>query len=417
MDYSGFYKKSPAERLAILREACALSDGEVATLLSGGLGIDEADLMRENVVGLYTLPLSVATNFLINGKEYLIPMVGEEPSVVAAASNAAKRAREFGGFTASSTDPVMIGEIHIVGPDPEAVEIVDAHRTELIAIIDEAIPSMKKRGGGVREVWPRMYTSGLGRNLIIYFSVDVRDAMGANTINKAAESIAPHIVDLVGGRINMRILSNLSIKRLSKAKAYFSVDASFTKDILDAQAFAENDIFRAVTHNKGIMNGISALALATGNDTRAVEAGAHGYSAYGSAYRPLTKYYVENGKLAGEIELPLALGTIGSGTNHRAARLAIDKILRVKSSQELCSVAAALGLAQNFAALRALTQEGINKGHMRLHSKTLALQAGATPEEASAVYEYFKGKEDKISSSAVKEFLEQMRNQKREGRS
>ncbi|MGB9635314.1 MAG: hydroxymethylglutaryl-CoA reductase, degradative [Candidatus Micrarchaeia archaeon] len=409
MDFSGFYKKPFDERLEIIRKITGLSDPEMAALKSGGLTLPEAEVMRENVIGLYSLPFSVATNFVVNGKEYLIPMVGEEPSVVAAASKAAKIAREFGGFTASSTDPVMIGEVHIKNPDEQAHEIVEANRDPILKFIDDTIPSMKERGGGARDVWATTYTSSRGRFLVVYFSVDVRDSMGANTINRVAESLGPLLVEMVGGSANMCILSNLCLKRISRAKAYFSLDKDVIESILDAQSFAENDIYRAVTHNKGIMNGISALALATGNDTRAVESGAHGYAMYSSFYRPLTKYYVEDRKLAGEIEVPLALGTVGSGTNHRVARIALDKILKVTSSQELCSVAAALGLAQNFAALYALTREGINKGHMRLHSRVLALAAGATPDEANKVYEYFKGRENEISMSSIRAYLDTLR--------
>ena len=405
---SGFYRKDVASRLAELKDVACLSDDDAKVLLSGGLTLDEADAMRENVIGLYSLPLSIATNFTINGRDYLIPMAGEEPSVVAAASNAAKMARAFAGFKADSTDPVMIGEVHIIGPDRDAAGAIDASRDEIISHINDTIPAMRERGGGARDVWAREYTSASGSPLIVYFSLDVRDSMGANTVNKVAESLAPLIVSLVGGRAHMRILSNLSLKRISRAKAYFTDDPVLSADIINAQLFAENDVFRAVTHNKGIMNGISALALATGNDTRAVEAGAHGYALYSSIYRSLTKYYIEDGKLAGEIELPLAMGTVGGNTGHRAARICIGKILQAKSARELCSVGAALGLAQNFAALRALTQEGISRGHMRLHSKTLALIAGATPAEAAKVYDHFKDGEE-VTMSAVRACLEKIR--------
>ncbi|MEM3364526.1 MAG: hydroxymethylglutaryl-CoA reductase, degradative [Candidatus Micrarchaeia archaeon] len=408
-DISGFHSKSPSERLSYLKSLINLSDDEISCIRSGGLSIEEANAMRENVIGLYSLPLSIATNFRINGKDYLIPMAGEEPSVVAAASKAAKMAREFGGFTASSSDPVMIGQVQVVDPIPDADTKINSSKQALLGHIDGIIPSMKERGGGARDIWARTFSTNGKSHTIVYFSVDVRDAMGANTINKVAESLAPIIVEMIGGKARLRILSNLCIKRVSRAKAYLTSDLELAKGILDAQALAENDILRAVTHNKGIMNGISALALATGNDTRAVEAGAHAYAAYNSSYHPLTKYYIEDGKLAGEIELPLSLGIVGSGTNHRAARICIDRILQVKSAPELCSVAAAVGLAQNFAALRALTQEGINKGHMRLHSKTLALMAGATPSEAAQIYELFKDRESEISMSAVRKALEELR--------
>lgn len=411
-DISGFYKLSPKERLNKIKNEVNLTSEDEKLILNGGLSLDEADVMRENVIGLYSLPLSIATNFKINNKDYLVPMVGEEPSVVAGASKAAKIARRYGGFTAQSTDPIMIGEIHIVNPDDDAVEVIEANREDLVKSINEMFPSMVNRGGGAKEVWARNFTSGRGKSVVVYFSIDVRDAMGANTINKAAEQLAPSIIDLIGGHINMRILTNLSIKRITKASAIFSEDEKVIEGIIDGNVFAMHDIFRAVTHNKGIMNGITSLALATGNDTRATEAAIHGYAAYSSFYRPLTSYYVDANKLIGEIEVPLSLGIVGSGTNHKTANLCINKILQVKSSQELCNIAASLGLAQNFAAMNALTKEGINKGHMRLHSKTLALMSGATPEQANVIYDYFKGKENEISMTEVKKLLEELKNGK-----
>ncbi len=409
---SGFYKLSPKERLSKVNDIVNFTDEEKKLILNGGLNLDEANAMRENVIGLYSLPLSIATNFKINNKDYLVPMVGEEPSVVAGASKAAKIARSFGGFTATSTEPVMIGEIHIVDPDDDGVEVIEANKEDLIKSINEMFPSMVNRGGGAREVWARNFTSGRGKSVVIYFSIDVRDAMGANTINKAAEQLAPIVIDLIGGYVNMRILTNLSIKRITRARAIFSDDSSMFERIIDGNVFAVHDIFRAITHNKGIMNGITSLALATGNDTRATEAAIHGYAAYSSLYRPLTSYYVDDDKLVGEIEVPLSLGIVGSGTNHKIANLCINKILQVKSSRELCNVAASLGLAQNFAAMNVLTSEGINKGHMRLHSKTLALMSGATPEQANVIYEYFKSKENEISMSEVKKLLEELKNGK-----
>jgi len=411
-DISGFYKLSPKERLSKVSDLVNLTSEEQKLILNGGLSLEEADAMRENVIGLYSLPLSVATNFKINNKDYLIPMVGEEPSVVAGASKAAKIARDFGGFTATSTEPIMIGEIHVVRPDEDAVEVIAANSDDLIKIINEMFPSMVSRGGGAKEVWARNFTSGRGKSVVVYFSIDVRDAMGANTINKAAEQLAPAIVELIGGHVNMRILTNLSIKRITRARAVFTNDKEIIDRIIDGNIFAMHDIFRAVTHNKGVMNGISALALATGNDTRATEAAIHGYAAYSSFYRPLTSYYVEEGKLVGEIEVPLSLGIVGSGTNHKTANLCINKILQVKSSPELCNVAASLGLAQNFAAMNVLTSEGINKGHMRLHSKTLALMSGATPEQATKIYDYFKDRENDISMTEVKRILEELKSGK-----
>jgi len=249
-DISGFYKLSPKERLSKVSDIVNLNTEDKNLILNGGLTLEEADAMRENVIGLYSLPLSVATNFKVNDKDYLIPMVGEEPSVVAGASKAAKIARDFGGFKATSTDPVMIGEIHVVNPDEDAVEVIEANRDELIKVLNDMFPSMVSRGGGAKEVWARNFTSGRGKSVVVYFSIDVRDAMGANTINKAAEQIAPAVVELIGGHVNMRILTNLSIKRITRARAIFSGDSSIFDRIIDGNIFAMHDIFRAVTHNK-----------------------------------------------------------------------------------------------------------------------------------------------------------------------
>ena len=409
---SGFYKLSVDERLARIREICGLDDEDIQLLKKGGLTLDEADLMRENVIGLYSLPFSIATNFRINGRDYLVPMVGEEPSVVAAASKAAKMARRYGGFEGEADEPVMIGEIQML--DTKNIGWVKENKEEILEFIDSVIPKMKERGGGARDIWVREVNSELAKYAIIYFTVDVRDAMGANTINKVAEALGEYLKEKIGGYPNVKILSNLAVYRMVRVKAAFMEANGNEKGVLLAQDLAENDMFRAATHNKGIMNGISALALATGNDTRGIESGAHSYAAYKwqdkTGYGPLTRYWVENGKLYGEIQLPVALGIVGGGTNHKLAKIALRKILQVKSAQELAIVAGALGLAQNFAALYAITKEGINKGHMRLHSKTLALMLGATPEEAAKVYEHFKDKEKDISMSSVKSYLEELRN-------
>ncbi len=409
---SGFYKLSVGDRLQKIKEICKLDDEDIRLLKEGGLTLEEADLMRENVIGMYALPFSIATNFRVNDKDYLVPMVGEEPSVVAAASKAAKMARKYGGFKGEADEPVMIGEIQILSPSN--THWIEEHKDEILSKIDEIIPSMKRRGGGARGVWHREVESTIGKYAIIYFTVDVRDAMGANTINKVAEALGDYLADKIGGAPYVRILSNLAVYRMVKVRAAFMDANGNEKGILLAQNLAEEDVFRAVTHNKGIMNGISALTLATGNDTRAIESAAHGYAAYRwqdkNGYGPLTRYWIEDGKLYGEIELPIALGTVGGGTNHKLAKIAINKILQVKSSKELAVIAGALGLAQNFAALYAITQEGINKGHMRLHSKTLALMLGATPEEAAKVYEHFKNREKDISMTSVKEYLEELRN-------
>lgn len=391
----GFYKLTPGQRIEWLAQIANLDAIQVDDLLSGGLGIDQADQLIENVVGLYALPFAIAANFTINDRDYLIPMVTEEPSIVAACSNAAKIVRASGGFHARAEEPILVGQIQVIfeevdDPYDESAElletieklrgshraIVDA-REELLALANEPHPNLVKRGGGARDISVReFFHTRIGPMLVVYLAFDTRDAMGANLVNTACEKIAPRIAELTGGRVNLRILTNLSDRRLARATCRVTADAlggqEVAKLIVEAQVLAEVDHYRAATHNKGIMNGVDALALATGNDFRAIEAGAHAYAARNGGYHPLTHWeQASNGDLIGTIELPLAVGIVGGLTKiHRVAQIAL-RILDVKSGPELAGVMATVGLAQNLAALRALATDGIQKGHMKLHARRL----------------------------------------------
>jgi hydroxymethylglutaryl-CoA reductase len=382
------YKLPMEKRVQTVTSFSGLKEEEAAAIYSmTGLPRDLADRMIENVIGAIQVPMGVATNFIINGREMLIPMAIEEPSVVAAASNAARMARSKGGFHAHATAPVMIGQIQVVGvadPHAAAQRVLD-QTSKMLDICNSTNPTLVKVGGGARDVRTKVLDTIRGRMLIVEIDVDCRDAMGANTVNTMAETLAPYVESLTGGRVKLRIISNLAVKRLARAWATFDKESLGGEDvvdgILDAYAFAEADPFRCATHNKGIMNGITAVTLATGNDTRAIEAGAHSYASRNGRYESLTKYSKDtDGNLVGSIELPIAAGILGGATStHPAAKAAI-KILGVKSAQELASVMAAVGLAQNLAALRALAVEGINRGHMKLHARNLAILAGATPD-------------------------------------
>jgi hydroxymethylglutaryl-CoA reductase len=415
MRLPGFYKLSVQDRLKKVAEFANLSEEEVKALISSaGLPIEVADRMIENVIGTFELPLGIATNFLIDGKEYLIPMVIEEPSVVAAASNAARMAREGGGFTTDFTAPVMIGQIQVVdvrNPESARFEIL-RNKSEIIEKANECDPMLLKLGGGCRDLEVRIIDSIFGKMLVVHLLVDVRDAMGANAVNTMCEKVAPIVGRISGGKPLLRIVSNLSVYRIARAKALFKKEAIGGEEVVDgvmkAYAFAEADPFRCATHNKGIMNGISALMIATGNDFRAVEAGAHGYAAI-RGYKPLTKYEInENGDLVGTIEVPISAGIIGGATQVNPLAKICLKILGVKSSGELARVAAALGLAQNFAALRALATEGIQRGHMELHARNVAIMAGARGSEIDRIAELMV-KDGKIRIDYAKELLSKLR--------
>jgi hydroxymethylglutaryl-CoA reductase len=411
----GFYKLPMAERLRIAKEFGGLSDDE-ALALSGLASLDPtiSDKMVENAVGSFGLPLGVAVNFLINDKDYLIPMAIEEPSVIAAASNAAKMAREKGGFWTSSTPPVMIGQVQLTGiKDPSrAKHIILERRHDIIELANKQDPMLIKAGGGARDIDVRIVNTMRGPNVIVHLLVDVRDAMGANAVNTMAEAVAPLLESIAGGKVYLRILSNLATHRLARARAVWGKDAIGGEEVVDgvmeAYYFAEADPFRCATHNKGVMNGIDAVILATGNDTRAIEAGAHSYASRSGAYKPLTTFEkTPEGDLVGTIELPMAVGLIGGATKvHPTARACI-KLLGVKSAQELGEVVAAVGLAQNFAALRALATEGIQKGHMSLHAKNIVNSVGCPEELVDEVCRIMVS-ERKVRMDRAKEIIEEL---------
>jgi hydroxymethylglutaryl-CoA reductase len=383
-DISGFYKLSLEERQHQLAKLINLKHEEIKLLQAlGYFTSNQIDTLIENVIGSYQLPLGIALNFRINGKDYILPMVIEEPSVVAAASNAAKIARKNGGFQSEEVKSIMISQIQItqLKDIAAAKEILARNKEKILKIANEQDPLLNKLGGGAIDIELREIETKKGKMLILHLLVNVLDAMGANVVNTMAEAVSPYIEEISEGKIYLRIVSNLATHRIAKCKAVFDKDLlggeEVVEGILNAYEFALADPYRATTHNKGIMNGIIALTLATGNDTRAIEAGAHAYASLSGKYKPLTKFKSDSeGNLVGEIEVPLALGIVGGMTKiHPMARLAL-KILGVKSAEELSQIAAALGLAQNVAALRALASEGIQKGHMTLHSRNIAKLAG-----------------------------------------
>jgi hydroxymethylglutaryl-CoA reductase len=410
---SGFYKLPVQDRVRLLKEFAGLTDAEAALLQNtGGLGLEVANRMVENLVGVMPVPLGVAMNFLVNGKEMVVPMAIEEPSVIAAASNAAKMARTKGGFQATSTDPVMIGQIQIVDVQDAhraRFEIL-AHRAEILKHANEQDPVLVSLGGGARDLEVRIIDTFLGRMVIAELLVDCRDAMGANAVNTMAEAVAPILEQISGGRVYLRIISNLAVKRLARAKATFTKEALGGLDVVEgiirAYAFAVADPYRCATHNKGIMNGVSAVVLATGNDTRAIEAGAHAYAARSGHYTSLTTWEKDgNGDLVGTLEMPMAVGIVGGATaSNPVAKLGV-KILGVKTARELAEAIVSVGLAQNLAALRALAAEGIQRGHMSLHARNIAINAGATGELIDRISEQMVA-ERKIRVDRAKELFE-----------
>jgi hydroxymethylglutaryl-CoA reductase len=410
-----FYKLSIDQRLKIIKEFSGLTDEEVEILKStGGLKLEDADRMIENAIGAFSIPLGVAVNFLINDKDYLIPMAIEEPSVVAAVSNAARMAREGGGFHTNSTESMMVAQIQLADvEDPNRVKTeLLARKREILEIANQQDPVLLSLGGGAREVEVRVIDTKMGQMVITHLLVDTKDAMGANIVNTMAEAIAPRIREIAGGgTIYLRIISNLAVHRLARAWAIFPSKAlggmEAVEGILYAHAFAAADPYRCTTHNKGIMNGIAAVTQATGNDTRAIEAGAHAYATIKGGYAPLTSWEkTSDGDLAGSIEIPVAVGIVGGATRHPQAKVNL-KILGVKSSRELGEVMAAVGLAQNLAALRALATVGIQKGHMRLHARNVAAMAGAEGALIDRVAEVIV-RERKIRVDRAREVLEKL---------
>jgi hydroxymethylglutaryl-CoA reductase len=393
-DISGFHSLKPEERMAMVKEFAGLTDEETAILMkSGALDVETAGRMSENTIGTAELPFGIATNFLINGKDYLIPMAIDEPSVVAAASNSAKIARPSGGFRASSDESVMIGQIQLIDvPDlEEAKRRILENKTDILKMCDEKDSTLLKYGGGARDIEVREIDTIKGKMLIVHLLINVADAYGPNLINTMSEYITPFLEELSRGKARLRIISNLADKRIARTTAVWKKDdleasmhgvdmkgEEIVDAIMDAYAFAAADPYRAATHNKGIMNGIDAVAIATSNDWRGLEAGAHAYAAMTGKYLPLTRYRKnENGDLEGSIELPVPVGVVGGSINTNPVAKVSLKILGVKSARELSEVIASVGLAQNFAAIRALSTEGLQRGHMKLHARNIAAIAGA----------------------------------------
>lgn len=412
-NYSGFYKLSVEERLDEVVKFANLDKEDIENIKNtDALDISKADNMVENVIGRFTLPMGVALNFKINDKDYIIPMVSEEASVIAAASNAAKLARSSGGFYTSNTGSIMIAQIQIVGvKDVNYTRMVIYENKErILKICNDKDPVLVKFGGGALDIDVRVIETNFENMVILHLKVNTLDAMGANAVNTMAEAVAPFIETITGGTVYLRILSNLAIERLVRARTKIKKEELGGEEVVDkiilAYTFAEADPFRATTHNKGIMNGISAVVLATGNDTRAIEAGAHAYASITGSYKPLTKWEKDNnGDLVGTIELPLALGLVGGATKIHPTAKTVVKILGVKSATELGEIVASVGLAQNLAAIKALATEGIQRGHMSLHAKNIASVAGAKGEELDRIVK--KMIEDKnINLEYAKSLLE-----------
>ncbi|MCK6629776.1 MAG: hydroxymethylglutaryl-CoA reductase, degradative [Anaerolineae bacterium] len=398
--FAGFYKLTQAERRQRLVEYAGLQADDLAALETG-LSAEQAEVMIENVVGRYTLPLGLAANFVINSAEVVVPMVVEEPSIVAGVSYAAKLARAGGGFRTSSSEPLMIGQVQVMDLTDlsRAATQLMAAETDLLAAANEHHPTIQKLGGGAKAIECRpLPDTPAGPMLVVHILYDCRDAMGANAVNTAAEAIAPLIERITGGRVNLRILSNLTDRRTARAECFIPVEQLARNDvpgeqvarsIFEAWAFAAADPYRAATHNKGIMNGVDAVAIATGNDWRALEAGAHAYAARNGRYSSLTEWSLvktaEVTHLRGVLEMPLSVGTVGGATKaHPTARVSM-KILGQPNARQLAEIMAAVGLAQNLAAIRALATEGIQRGHMRLHARQVALAAGAKESQVQEI--------------------------------
>jgi len=415
---------SPAERLDRTATATSLDADAARAFSAGGLPIEIANGMIENVIGTFELPIGVATNFTINGRDYLIPMVVEEPSVVAAASYMARIARSGGGFQTSSTFPIMRAQVQVLAlKDPHGARArLLRERGAIVAAANARDKILVSLGGGCVDIEIHVFDpTPVGPMLALHLLVDVRDAMGANTVNTMAEAVAPMVEAITGGVVRLRILSNYADLRLARAMVSVAPDALATKEysgeriaqgIVEACAFAIVDPYRAATHNKGIMNGVDPIVVATGNDWRAIEAGAHAWAARSGRYTSLSNWEIDaKGQLVGTLEMPMALGLVGGATKtHPAARAAL-KILAVESAQELAEVAVAVGLAQNMAALRALATEGIQRGHMALHARNIAILAGAAGDEIEGVARSLAADHD-VRVDRAKEILETMRSGK-----
>lgn len=412
---SKFFEKSRKERLDIVANFANLSSEDLDVLQNnnGGISYDNADKMVENAIGTFSLPLGIATNFKINGKDYFIPMVIEEPSVIAAASKGAKIARIKGGFEVTADESYSIGQIQILDVDiPLAIQKIDDSLNEILTLANSKSNTLSKMNKGAKEISCKVIDTPSGKMLIAELLIDVGDAMGANITNTMCEAVSPLIEKITGGKTLLRILSNYSTRRIVKAKAIFEKEAVGGEKVVDniilAFEFADNDVYRAVTHNKGIMNGIISVANAVGQDSRAIEAAANAYAAKSGSYRSLSKWSKDDeGNLVGILEIPLSVGIVGGIANVHPVAKVCTKILGALSAQELACIMTATGLAQNFSAIRALSTEGIQKGHMRLHARNLAAAAGATPEQIDEIVK--KMIEDKmISLDKAKELLEQI---------
>lgn len=419
-----FYELNLAERLAHLSRESGVPLEELEVLSgAGGLNADQADHMVENAVGVFSLPLGIARNFLVNGREVLVPMAVEEPSVIAGASFMAKLVRLGGGFTAEASAPEMIGQLQVLDvTDLEGARSrLEEHRAELLSMASAVDPVLMRFGGGARDLHVRLIErSEIGPFLVVHLILDVRDAMGANAINTALERIAPRVAEISGGRVHLRILSNLADRRLARAVctiplealAFEGYSAEKVRDgILEAWAFAEADPYRAATHNKGIMNGVDAVVLASGNDWRAVEAGAHAYAAQSGRYTSLSIWRKDaQGNLCGELEMPMAVGIVGGATRvHPAAQVGL-KLMKVTTADELTEIIVSVGLAQNLAALRALATEGIQRGHMGLHARQIAAAAGAKGDEIEKLAQQLVH-EKTIRAERAEEILKEWRKQ------
>ena len=412
---SKFFEKSRKERLDIIKDFSNLTDEEIKLLENpnGGITFDKADKMVENAIGTFSLPLGIATNFKINGIDYIVPMVIEEPSVIAAASKGAKVARTLGGFHVKTDESYSIGQIQILDVEiPKAIQNIQKNSEKILEIANSKSKTLSKIGRGAKEVSCKEIDTPKGKMLIVELLIDVGDAMGANITNTMCEAVSPFLEELTGGRSLLRILSNYSTRRLVSAKGIFAKDDVGGEEVVDniilAYEFADNDIFRAVTHNKGIMNGIISVANATGQDSRAIEAAANAYASRSGQYRSLSKWTKDQkGNLVGYLELPLAVGIVGGVANvHPVAKLC-NKILGVSSAKELACIMAATGLAQNYSAIRALSTEGIQKGHMRLHARNLAVAAGASNEQIDLIVQKMI-RENNISLDKAKELVKEI---------
>lgn len=409
------FEKSRKERLDIVANFANLSNDEIKILENenGGISFAKADKMVENAIGTFSLPLGIATNFTINGKDYIIPMVIEEPSVIAAASKGAKVARIKGGFEVSAIESYSIGQIQVLDIDiPTAIKQIENSSDEILKLANSKSNTLSKMGKGAKEISCKEIDTPSGKMLIVELLIDVGDAMGANVTNTMCEAVSPLIEKISGGRTLLRILSNYSTRRIAKARAIFEKEAVGGEEVVDniilAYEFADNDVYRAVTHNKGILNGIIAVANAVGQDSRAIEAAANAYAAESGRYRSLSKWGKDDeGNLIGTLEIPLSVGIVGGIANVHPVAKVCTKILGVSSAQELACIITATGLAQNYSAIRALSTEGIQKGHMRLHARNLAAAAGATTEQIDDIVQKMI-QEKKISLDRAKELLEQI---------